>query len=166
MLRKRVTIKDIAREAGVSFSTVSRCLNNSSLVAESTRIRVRNIADEIGFEFNSNARSLITSQSGTIGIILPENFTVVNVNVYHGMLMNNLRISLEKADLDLIVTYEENHFTGKNNIFQLVSRNKVDGLILLVENPSSQSLEFLETRQVPYVCLHYLSPAADLRRSI
>jgi len=155
MQNKQVTIKDIARIAGVSFSTVSRCLNDSPLVAESTRKRIQGIADEIGFEFNSSARSLITSQSGTIGIILPENFTVVNVNVYHGMLMNNLRTSLEKAGVDLIVTYKENHFTGKNNIFQLVSRNKVDGLILLVENPNLQSLEFLDARQVPYVCLHF-----------
>jgi LacI family transcriptional regulator len=152
---KQVTIKDIAELAGVSFSTVSRCLNDSSLVSDKTKAKVNKIADDMGFEVNAGARSMITSRVGTVGIVLPEQYTEVNVNVHHGMLMNKLRTSLEKADVDLIVTYQKNHFTGQNNIIRLVTRNKVDGLIILVEDLSSESLEFLKKRSVPFVCIHY-----------
>ncbi|WP_020612204.1 LacI family DNA-binding transcriptional regulator [Sediminispirochaeta bajacaliforniensis] len=151
----QVTIKDIAKIAGVSFSTVSRSLNNSPLVAEKTRRRISEIADELGFEFNASARGLITKQVGTVGIILPDQYTEVAVNVYHGMLMNSLRTILEKKDVDLIVSYEKNHFTGKNNIVRLVTRNKVDGLIILVETIQKETLDFLESKNIPFVCTHY-----------
>ncbi len=151
----QVTIKDIAEIAGVSFSTVSRCLNGSPLVKDSTRIKVKRIADEMGFEFNSSARGLITSEVGTVGIVLPEQYTSLSVKVYHGMLMNSLRASIERADVDLIVTYQKNHYTKKNNIMRLVNRRKVDGLLLLVEDIEQETLDFLEDRNVPYVCAHY-----------
>ena len=161
-MNHQVTIKDIAEIAGVSFSTVSRCLNDSSLVAEKTKAKVNKIADDLGFEFNAGARSMITSRVGTVGIILPEQYTAVNVNVYHGMLMNSLRTYLEKADVDLIVSYERNHYTNHNNIIRLVTRNKVDGLIILVEEIHPESLAYLLDHSVPFVCLHY-PPGQDIK---
>ncbi len=155
MKKSLVTIKDIAEIADVSFSTVSRCLNDSPLVSESTRQKVSDIAEGLGFEFNASARGLITKNAGTVGIILPEEYTKININVYHGMLMNSLITSLEKADVDLIVTYQKNHFTGKNNVNRLISMNKVDALIFLVEDMDPAILDFLESRQVPFVCIHY-----------
>lgn len=155
MKNARITIKDIAELADVSFSTVSRCLNDSPLVSVSTKQKVSDIAEGLGFEFNASARGLITKKAGTVGIILPEEYTKININVYHGMLMNSLRTSLEKADVDLIVTYHKNHFTGKNNVKRLISMNKVDGLIFLVEVMDPENLDFLESGQVPFVCTHY-----------
>ncbi|MBI9101042.1 MAG: LacI family DNA-binding transcriptional regulator [Spirochaetales bacterium] len=155
MKSHRVTIKDIAEIAGVSFSTVSRCLNDSPLVSDKTKEKVGKIADEMGFEFNASARGLITREVGTVGIVLPEQYTKISVNVYHGMLMNSLRTSLEQADVDLIVTYKQNHFTGQNNITRLVTRRKIDGLILLVEEIDDETLSFLKKHQVPFVCSHY-----------
>ncbi len=155
MKHNQVTIKDIAEIAGVSFSTVSRCLNNSPLVSDKTKEKVNRIASEMGFEFNASARGLITSQVGTVGVVLPEQYTKISVNVYHGMLMNSLRTSLEKRDVDLIVTYHKNHYTGQNNITRLVTRHKIDGLIILMENMDIKTLEFLKNSQVPFVCSHY-----------
>lgn len=152
---KKVTIKDIAAIAGVSFSTVSRCLNDSPLVSEATKNKVNKIAKELNFEFNANARGLITSKANAVGIVLPEGFSQVNVNAYHGLLLNSLRNHLEKWDVDLILTYQTNHFTKKNNITRLVNRNKVDGLILLIEDPSDETLSFITKTEVPSVFLHY-----------
>lgn len=72
---KEITLRDVARAAGVSMATVSRSLNESSLIPEKTRKRVREIADGLGFDFNTHARSLITRRVGTIGIILPRTMT-------------------------------------------------------------------------------------------
>lgn len=153
--KRNLTIKDIAEIAGVSYSTVSRCLNDSPLVSDVTKRKINRIAEDLGFEFNASARGLITSKSGTIGIVLPENYNDINVNVYHGMLMNNLRMSLERADLDLIVTFLKNHFTGQNNIKRIITRKKVDGLILLQEGIEPETLEFLQYSNVPYIFTHY-----------
>lgn len=151
----QVTIKDIAKLAGVSFTTVSRTLNDNPHVAPGTRKKVLAIADELGFEFNSSARSLITSEVGTIGVILPEDFTSPIISMYHGMVLDNLRTRVEEADRDLIVSYQMNHYNGKNNIIRLVTRKKVDGLILLVEHISDESREFLQAKDFPFVAVHY-----------
>lgn len=150
-----ITIKDIAAIAGVSYSTVSRCLNDSPLVSEKTKERVNQIAKELDFEFNANARGLITSKANAVGIVLPEGFSQVNVNAYHGLLLNSLRNSLEKRDVDLIITYQTNHFTKQNNIIRLVNRKKIDGLILLIEDPTTETISFINSRQVPAVFVHY-----------
>ncbi len=157
-----MTIKDIARRANVSISTVSRSLNDSSLVADETKQRVLQIAREVGFEFNASARGLITSQVGTIGIILPDDYDQFHIHLYHSALHNNLRRTLEREDLDLIVAFSRNRFSGMNNIQKLVRRKKVDGLIMVMPFLDADTENFLREREVPYVFSHY-PPAPDHR---
>ncbi len=154
-MSKNLTIKDIAEIANVSYSTVSRCLNDSPLVSDKTKEKVNKIAKEYNFQFNANARGLITSKANAIGIVLPEGFSQVSINAYHGLLLNSLRNALEEKDVDLIVTYQNNHFTKENNIVRLVNRRKIDGLILLIESPSDETLNFIRKRNFPAVFLHY-----------
>jgi len=150
-----MTLKDIAERAHVSISTVSRSLNDSSLVAIATKQRILEIADQSGFEFNASARALSTRQVGTIGVILPEDYDQIHINLYYSGLYNHLRRSLEREDLDLIVGFSRNHFTGVNNIQKLVRRRKVDGLILLCPYLDRESGEFLRQSGMPFVYSHY-----------
>jgi len=69
---KSVTIYDIAREANVSVATVSRVLNNSAPVKESTRRKIMEIIERNQFQPNALARSLLKKETGTIAIILPD----------------------------------------------------------------------------------------------
>ncbi len=153
-----MTLRDVAKAAGVSMATVSRSLNGSTLIPESTRKRVRGIADQLGFEFNAHARSLITRKVGTIGIILPPDFDRFGVNLYHGTLHNALRSVLECNDIDLIVAFLNNHFTGGNNVRKLVSRKKVDGLIIVQPVFEGELVEFLRSKEMPFVFSHYPPP--------
>ncbi|MBM3128785.1 MAG: LacI family transcriptional regulator [Chloroflexi bacterium] len=66
----RVSIKDVARAAGVSHSTVSRALTHSPLIPETTRRRVERAAKKLGYAPNAMARGLITRQSRAIGVIV------------------------------------------------------------------------------------------------
>lgn len=70
-MRKKVTIYDIAREAGVSAATVTRVLNGSSSVREATRQKVRQVIDAHGYAPSSVAQDLGSGNTRTIGIILP-----------------------------------------------------------------------------------------------
>jgi LacI family transcriptional regulator len=67
-----VTIRDVARAAGVSVATVSRVFNNSGPVHEETRARIREVAGALRYSPNSAARSLITAKSNTLGVLLPD----------------------------------------------------------------------------------------------
>jgi LacI family transcriptional regulator len=155
---KELTLKDIARLARVSVSTVSRSLNDSPLIPASTRARIRKIADRKGFEFNAHARSLVTRRVGTIGIILPSDYERFSVNLYHGTLHNALRDVLERSDIDLIVAFLANRFTGRDNVRKLVTRKKVDGLIIVQPVPDGGLVDFLKSAGIPFVFSHYPPP--------
>lgn len=66
-----VTIKDIAERAGVSFSTVSKALNDSPLVHSDTKQRILDISLELGYQPNTAARRLVSNKSWTIGVVWP-----------------------------------------------------------------------------------------------
>src|SRR3954449_7977151 len=65
------TIRDVARLAGVSAATVSRVLNDSPLVVEETRARVRAAVDELGYRLNATARTLSIGQAQAVGVVVP-----------------------------------------------------------------------------------------------
>ncbi|SDN95938.1 transcriptional regulator, LacI family [Paenibacillus sp. yr247] len=67
-----ITIKDLARTAGVSVTTVSRALNGYNDVSEETRRKIKRVAEELNYRPNVIARSLVTKKSRTIGVILSE----------------------------------------------------------------------------------------------
>ena len=150
-----MTIKDIAQIARVSVSTVSRSLNDSPLVAETTKRRIKSIADRQGFEFNAGARGMVTRRVGTIGVILPEEFDHFHVQLYHSSLHNNLRRALERAGLDLIVGFARNRHDLSDNIGRIVRRGKVDGLIIIGTAIEPRTEAFLKETETPYVFSHY-----------
>ncbi|MES2124975.1 MAG: LacI family DNA-binding transcriptional regulator, partial [Gemmatimonadota bacterium] len=67
-----VTIREVARDAGVSIATASRALNRADLVAPETRDRVRAAAARLHYTPHGGARSLITNRTHTIGVLLPD----------------------------------------------------------------------------------------------
>ena len=66
------TIKDVARDAGVSVATVSRVFNESGLVSEDTRLNVLAVASRLNYWPNGVARSLITNRTHALGVLLPD----------------------------------------------------------------------------------------------
>src|SRR4051794_25147695 len=67
----RLTLADVAERAGVSRATVSLVLRSSPLVAESTRVKVQSILDELGYVYNRSAASMRAARSRTVGLLIP-----------------------------------------------------------------------------------------------
>lgn len=70
--RRFVTIREVAKDAGVGIATVSRTLNNSGYVAEDVRRRVLDSAQRLGYQPSERARSMRNLRSMTLGVVLPE----------------------------------------------------------------------------------------------
>ena len=68
----RVTISDVAREAGVSLMTVSRVVNDKGEVSPATRRRVLDVVEQLGYRPSSIARGLATQRTGTLGLVVPD----------------------------------------------------------------------------------------------
>jgi LacI family transcriptional regulator len=72
MGKRRITISDVAASAGVSMMTVSRAVNGRDGITEETRQRILKIASEMGYRPNHIARGLVTHQTATLGLIMPD----------------------------------------------------------------------------------------------
>ncbi len=84
-MAENITIHDVAREAGVSISTVSRVLNGHSNVKEQTRNQVLDAIEKLGFQPNSFAQTLITKRTKMIATIVPELSDVFYISVIKGI---------------------------------------------------------------------------------
>jgi LacI family transcriptional regulator len=71
-MTRRVTMSDVAREAGVSLMTVSRVVNGKGEISPATRDRVKDVIDALGYRPSGIARSLATHQTNTIGLVVPD----------------------------------------------------------------------------------------------
>ena len=152
-----ITIKDIARIAGVSHSTVSRCLNNKGGYSEETFLKIQKIAYELGFVFNAGARSLSTEKTGTIGIVYNEYNYATTLHPFTVKFLQYIKRILEREDLDSIVTFSQTAINGSdNNIERLINKRKVDGLIIVKSDISHSTFDFLKRSKVPFVFAHQM----------
>lgn len=78
----RATIKDVAKLAGVSPSTVTRVIQNSSSISQKTKDKVRQAMEELKYHPNLNARSLVSSYTQVIGLVLPEDSDIFYQNPF------------------------------------------------------------------------------------
>ena len=69
---KQITIKDIAKEAGVSIASVSRALNGTDGISEASRKRILDVCDRMNYTPNGLARGLVKRKTQTIGIVIPD----------------------------------------------------------------------------------------------
>src|SRR3989441_7337791 len=126
-----VTIKDVARAAGVSVATVSRAHNNSRLVTEATRRRVRTVADRLGYAPNAAARSLSTSRTSTIGVLLPDLY-----GEFYSELIRGIDQTAQRQGFHLLVASSHNEKDAITAALQSM-RGRVDGLLVLSHEPGA-----------------------------
>ena len=93
----RATIKDVAKLAGVSPSTVTRVIQNSSAISQKTKDLVRKAMTELNYHPNLNARSLVSSYTQVIGLILPDDSDVFYQNPFFPTVLRG--ISQVAADI-------------------------------------------------------------------
>lgn len=153
---KRPTINDVARLANVSKKTVSRVINESPFVRDETRKRVAEIIAQLGFTPDPQARGLAFRRSYLMGLIYDNPNAPYVINIQEGALS-----ALRKKGYELVVhpcDRTSPDFLG--DIKQLVSRQKLDGVILLPPVSENAALAtLLKSLGCPYV--RVLSAALD-----
>ncbi len=148
-----LTITDLAKKAGVSHSTVSRALNDSPLISRETKEKIRELADECGFVLNSQAQSLKTNKTGTVGILFPRYFTNLTTSIFYTYIYDLLRTELVIFDLDIMVIYNYKDTATLSPLERMIQKRKVDGYIILRPDLSERELALLTENHIPHVCL-------------
>jgi LacI family transcriptional regulator len=130
-----VTIKDVARLAGVSVATVSRVLNSSAPVREETRDRVLAVAKELRFAPNSAARSLSRRRAGALGVILPDLY-----GEFFSELLRGIDQESQRAGHSLLVSSSHHDSHGVGAAVRAM-RGRVDGLLVMAPEVAAAALE-------------------------
>lgn len=123
------TMKDVAREAGVSLGTVSKVINGIP-VGESYRRRVEAATKKLGYQVNSYARGLKTNKTNTAALLVPS-----LMHPFYAALTDELTASLMRRDYRPILMITNYDIEAEQKCISLVRQNKVDGIIGLTYDP-------------------------------
>jgi LacI family transcriptional regulator len=143
------TIRDVAQAAGVSVATVSRVYNSSILVREETGLRVREAAARLGYVPHGGARSLITSRTNTIGVLLPDLYGEFFSEVIRGVDQ-----AAQKQGYHLLVSSSHD----RRDAFEAALRSmrgRVDGLIVMWPEMDAETAVRNLPAGFPVVLLHF-----------
>lgn len=135
----KITIHDVAKNAGVSSTTVSRVLNNRGYISEEMKKKVHDSIDELGFIPNQMARSLFTNQTKFIGLIIP-----TTANPFFGELTYYIEKYLSKLDYKLLICNSINESENEKQYLSMLQENRVDGIIV-----GSHNIDIAEYEKMP-----------------
>ena len=137
MNKNEVTIKDVARKAGVSPATVSRVAGNYGYASKSVRQKVLAAIRELGYRPNSVARSMVTKSTHTLGLVVTD-----ITNPFFAHLMRSVEDVTWEAGYTLFLANTDENIQREEAIIQTILERQVDGLILVPA--TSQSTPYLE----------------------
>jgi DNA-binding LacI/PurR family transcriptional regulator len=120
-----VTIKDVAHRAGVSHPTVSRALRGDRLVAPKTAARIRRIAADLGYVPSATARSLKTSRSLVIGVIVNR-----ISDPFYSEVLDGIQDVLHSTDYSLFLAATEHDPEREKAVVRAMLERRIDGLIV------------------------------------
>lgn len=134
----KVTIKDVAKKAGVSASTVSRALRNNNRISPEVRARVQQVARELNFHPNQMARSLVKRHTPIIGVVFPNDLRMNLGNPFYPSVLQGLgHAASERRHHVLLITGSET-LSPSESSRQAVESGYVSGLIrLTAENAAT-----------------------------
>lgn len=144
--KKPTTIKDVAKKAGVSISTVSRVINDSKPVTNEVKQRVLDVIKETGYVPNPLARSLVTKKSQLIGVIVPE----VN-DTFSAEILNGIEEISKMYNYDILLanTYSDKELEKKN--INLLRAKQVEGIVMICWDIDEEIVKMLEGSGIPAV---------------
>ena len=148
-----VTIKDVARIAGVSPSTVSRVIKDHEGISTSTKKKVRKIMEEIGYAPNIAARNLVTNQANTIGLVIKSGMYEVNLNPFYSEVNLGVSETCRQKGFSTLTTSATDDASLLAEVKELISSRQVDGFILLYSKEGDPVAEFLSSSGFPFVVI-------------
>lgn len=142
-----ITIKEIAKRANVSSSTVSRFLNNG-YVSNEVRERLAKIIEETGYVPSEQAKSLRTKQTKVIGVVLPRLSTETS-----SRMVNTLNDALAEAGYQMILTNTNLEQKREVENLRLLKSRQVDGIILLATNINTALINEINQLKIPFLAV-------------
>ncbi|WP_135557321.1 LacI family DNA-binding transcriptional regulator [Paenibacillus cymbidii] len=150
-----VTIKDIAREAGVSISTVSFAFNGTAPVAPETKERIFEVIKRLNYQPNSAARGLVTRKTNNICLFTPNpgsNFFTFSGNSTFTDLLQGIGEVIDQKDYNLLLSWEMHGNKAKTpKLLKLLRERAMDGVLICLPDHDSNIVAELQEHGMPVV---------------
>ncbi len=147
-----VTINDIAEKVGVSHATVSRVLNNSGYVKDETREKVLKVIKDLNYTPSAIARSLSTSKTNTIGVIVPD----IN-NLFFGDIIKGITEIADEHNLNIILCDTDEDKDKELKAINVLKEQRIQGLIITPtfykDTGKSENLNTLKNLGIPIILI-------------
>lgn len=125
MVKKRVTLADVAREAGVSAMTVSRVINETGRISDATRARVRTVIENLGYRPSRAARTLVTNRTYMIGVIVPD-----ITNPYFAEIVQGIEDVAWEHDYSVLLANTSETPRREEAVLDQLEDSTIDGVIV------------------------------------
>lgn len=145
---KSVTLKDVAKAAGVSYATVSRALSGSSQIGNDTRERIIKLCDEMGYTTNYVARSMVMKKTDLLGLVVPS-----IDNEFMSQLAYYAEMSARSHGYNIMLCNSGPDLKQEKTVVKLLLGRKVDGILIVPQSPKTYENIRAYTDQVPTVFL-------------
>ncbi len=143
------TIKDIAKQAGVSHTTVSRALHNSPLISKQTTIRIQEIASDLSYHPSFAARSLKTNRSQALGVIVSH-----IDDPFFSEILQGIDDVAQTSGYSLFIAASQQDPKREDAIVQTMREHRVDGVILCSPRFTPEQSLQLQSYDIPIVAIN------------
>ena len=147
----KVTIKDVAREANVATSTVSRVLSNSSKISEATKQKVNEAIKKLNYTPNIVARGLANRKTRILAVVLPQGADELFANPFFTQAMKGISICAQREDYYIMYAFKDNKDEGWLKKF--TQSNLVDGICLFNARDNDEDINYLRDISFPFVII-------------
>jgi len=148
-----VTIKDVAKEANVSPSTVSRVIAGSNRISEETKKKVKDAIEKLNYHPNVVARSLTSKMTKVIGIVLPSEEGNLFKNPFFIYVMTGISKYAQEAGYYIMYTFFKTEEEKLNAIKNYINSNLADGIILTTVHSKDKGIKYLKEKDFPFVVI-------------
>ncbi|AGB40099.1 transcriptional regulator [Halobacteroides halobius DSM 5150] len=145
------TIKDVAKKAGVSPSTVSRVVNNHPRISQETREEVLQAMDEIGYHPNVIAQNLVNQTTNTLGLVMAPSTEEAFADPFYAEVLRGIGSMAQKNGYSLLLITGDEEGGELEATLRAVRGKQVDGLLLLRAKKSDKLTDKLNEMNFPFV---------------
>lgn len=164
MRKRRPTQKDVARQAGVSVTTVSQVINAHSggniRISEDTRARVWQAIEELGYAPNVSARSLRTQRTNLLAVLVPD-----IANPFYPQLIRGVQLVAIEHGYDLLVYDADDHPQREKSFIDAILQRQVDGVVLVPFYLQDEDIQRMAWSHIAVAVMHgapSLIPGVDV----
>lgn len=147
------TIKDVAQEAGVSPSTVSRTLHDSSLISRETKEKIWQAMKKLNYSPNFAAQNLANQTSNIIGVILPPDIYSIANNPFFGQILQGIASICNQYAFMVSLATGKDDSELIQNIKMMIEQGRVERFIVTYSQQNDQVLDYLEQNHIMHVLI-------------